>query len=188
MMSFDSMLENTWKIFALDKRSKYTDYKKKISLLNEIHFKDNKCPIVPVNPLIQFITKLSPDGKVHGANMGPTWVLSAPDGPHVGPIYLGIKVWLGGGPSLQGTVQRELQTGHSQMTILPGMRPIRAKHLISHEIDPAEDMFVLLTWGGSLYTPKLCYHISARALGCTPGYQYHTCIFRSYGQKHIFLK
>ena len=26
-----------------------------------------------------------PDSKVHGANMGPTWVLSAPDGPHVGP-------------------------------------------------------------------------------------------------------
>ena len=25
-----------------------------------------------------------PDSKVHGANMGPTWVLSAPEGPHVG--------------------------------------------------------------------------------------------------------
>ena len=25
----------------------------------------------------------TPDSKVHGANMGPTWVLSAPDGPHV---------------------------------------------------------------------------------------------------------
>ena len=28
----------------------------------------------------------SPDSKVHGANMGPTWVLSAPDGSHVGPM------------------------------------------------------------------------------------------------------
>ena len=27
-----------------------------------------------------------PDSKVHGANMGPTWVLSSPDGPHVGPM------------------------------------------------------------------------------------------------------
>ena len=27
----------------------------------------------------------NPESKVHGANMGPTWVLSAPDGPHVGP-------------------------------------------------------------------------------------------------------
>ena len=30
------------------------------------------------------------DSKVHGANMGPTWVLSAPDGPHVGPMNLAI--------------------------------------------------------------------------------------------------
>ena len=33
----------------------------------------------------------SPDSKVHGANMGPTWVLSAPDGPHVGPMNLAIR-------------------------------------------------------------------------------------------------
>ena len=32
------------------------------------------------------------DSKVHGANMGPTWVLSAPGGPHVGPINLAIRV------------------------------------------------------------------------------------------------
>ena len=34
----------------------------------------------------------SPDSKIHGANMGPTWVLSAPDGPHVGAINLAIRV------------------------------------------------------------------------------------------------
>ena len=33
-----------------------------------------------------------PDSKVHGANIGPTWVLSAPDGPHVGPMNLVIRV------------------------------------------------------------------------------------------------
>ena len=33
-----------------------------------------------------------PDSKVHGANMGPTWVLSAPGGPYVGPINLAIRV------------------------------------------------------------------------------------------------
>ena len=33
-----------------------------------------------------------PDIKVHGANMGPTWVLSAPDGPHVGLMNLAIRV------------------------------------------------------------------------------------------------
>ena len=31
-----------------------------------------------------------PDSKVHWANMGPIWVLSAPDGPHVGPMNLAI--------------------------------------------------------------------------------------------------
>ena len=33
-----------------------------------------------------------PDSKVHGANMGPTWALSTPDGPHVGPMKLVIRV------------------------------------------------------------------------------------------------
>ena len=33
-----------------------------------------------------------PDSKIHGANMGPTWVLAAPDGPHVGAISLAIRV------------------------------------------------------------------------------------------------
>ena len=33
----------------------------------------------------------NPDSKIHGANMGPTWVLSAPDGPHVGPMDLAIR-------------------------------------------------------------------------------------------------
>ena len=32
-----------------------------------------------------------PDNKVHGAYLGPTWVLSAPDGPHVGPMNLAIR-------------------------------------------------------------------------------------------------
>ena len=32
-----------------------------------------------------------PDNKVHGANMGPSWVLSAPDGPHVGLMNLAIR-------------------------------------------------------------------------------------------------
>ena len=32
-----------------------------------------------------------PDNKVHGAIMGPTWGLSAPDGRHVGPMNLAIR-------------------------------------------------------------------------------------------------
>ena len=33
-----------------------------------------------------------PNSKIYGANMAPTWVLLAPDGPHVGPMNLAIKV------------------------------------------------------------------------------------------------
>ena len=32
-----------------------------------------------------------PDSKAHGANMGPTWVLSAPGVPHIGPMNLAIR-------------------------------------------------------------------------------------------------
>ena len=32
-----------------------------------------------------------PYSNVHGANRGPTWVLSAPDGPYVGPMNLAIR-------------------------------------------------------------------------------------------------
>ena len=41
-----------------------------------------------------------PDSKIHGANMGHTWVLPAPGGPHVGPMNLVIWVcYLGGVPN-----------------------------------------------------------------------------------------
>ena len=33
-----------------------------------------------------------PDSKVHGANMGPTWVRQVPGGPHVGPMNFAIWV------------------------------------------------------------------------------------------------
>ena len=42
----------------------------------------------------------TPDSKVHGANMEPTWVLSAPDGPHVGPVNLAIRNSIDNGLSL----------------------------------------------------------------------------------------
>ena len=40
---------------------------------------------------------MSPDSKVHGTNMGPTWVLSAPDEPHVGPMNF--VIWEDRSPS-----------------------------------------------------------------------------------------
>ena len=39
-----------------------------------------------------YLARNSPVSKVHGANMGPTWVLSAPDWPHVCPMNLAIRV------------------------------------------------------------------------------------------------
>ena len=40
----------------------------------------------------QFVMSLhTPDSKIQGANMGSTWVLSALDGPHVGPVNLAIR-------------------------------------------------------------------------------------------------
>ena len=38
-----------------------------------------------------FVSVKNPDSKVHGANIGPTWVLSAPDGPYVGPLILAFR-------------------------------------------------------------------------------------------------
>ena len=32
-----------------------------------------------------------PDSKVHVANKGPTWFLSAPGAPHVGPMGIAIR-------------------------------------------------------------------------------------------------
>ena len=42
-------------------------------------------------PLNMNLASYNPDSKVYGANMGPNWVLSAPGGPHVGPINLAIR-------------------------------------------------------------------------------------------------
>ena len=40
---------------------------------------------------MEILSKAMPDNKDHGANMGPTWVLSAPGKPHVGPMNLAIR-------------------------------------------------------------------------------------------------
>ena len=37
------------------------------------------------------LNELNPDSKVRGANMEPTWVLSAPDKPDVGPLNLDFR-------------------------------------------------------------------------------------------------
>ena len=53
----------------------------------------NQCSQSSATPYIVLLghNKSIPDSKVHGANMLPTWVLSAPDGPHVGPTKVAIR-------------------------------------------------------------------------------------------------
>ena len=64
---------------------------------NGRHFADNIFQCIFVNEKFCISIKISlkfvpnPDSKVHGANMGPTWVLLAPDGPHVVPMNLPIR-------------------------------------------------------------------------------------------------
>ena len=41
--------------------------------------------------MVTYVNKIPPDNKVHEDNMGPTWYLSAPIGPHVGPMNLAIR-------------------------------------------------------------------------------------------------
>ena len=46
---------------------------------------------IPIYCSVIYLFRLIPDSRVHGANMGPTWVLSAPNGPHVGSMNLVIR-------------------------------------------------------------------------------------------------
>ena len=60
--------------------------------------------------MLSYTDKHTPDSKVHVANMGPTWILSAPDGPMLAPSTLlsrmfllsGISVMLLHAPSEEG--------------------------------------------------------------------------------------
>ena len=56
------------------------------------HHEDNSCKSwnSPAEPP-EYTHGKHPDSKVHGANVGPTWVLSAPDGPHVGPMNIATR-------------------------------------------------------------------------------------------------
>ena len=61
-----------------------------------------------------------PHNKVHGANMGPTWVLSVPDGPHVGPLNF----------ELSYQMYTWLWTCWSDNTILPVIREVIRRQMM----------------------------------------------------------
>ena len=62
-------------------------------------------PLWKAGTYLSWISNTIPDSKVHEANMGPTWVLSAPDGPHVGPMNFAIwdGWWWPGNARSQGS-------------------------------------------------------------------------------------
>ena len=63
-------------------------------------------------------TDAPPDNKIHGANMEPTWVLSAPYGPHVGPMKLAIRAVLKALSCSKLPWQRNYSNRYMQMAYL----------------------------------------------------------------------
>ena len=64
-------------------------YEKRKVLTNFAQQKHNFIPQSSHSNFVQYST--IPDSKINEANIGPTWVLSAPDGPHVGPMNLSVR-------------------------------------------------------------------------------------------------
>ena len=67
-----------------------------------------------------------PDSKVRGTNMEPTWVLSAPDGPHIGPMNLAIKDGIPWRPYCRNN--RECHPGHHYYHGAQPLSQINANH------------------------------------------------------------
>ena len=53
-----------------------------------------------------------PDGKEGGANMGSIWVRSDPDGPHIGPMNLAIRI-----PNHPGMLKHQEYLNSCQITL-----------------------------------------------------------------------
>ena len=47
------------------------------------------CYLISMNSSYAINTQIA---KIHGANMGPTWALPVPDGPHVCPMNIAVRV------------------------------------------------------------------------------------------------
>ena len=77
-----------------------------------------------------FFRQVSPDTKVHGADMGPTWVLSAPDGPHDGPVNLSFRVtvylW---GPGLYTTLTKIRSESMTVLSLWAIVRTVQSSNL-----------------------------------------------------------
>ena len=95
-------------------------------------------------PLPEPVTYTNPESKVHGANTGPTWVLSAPDGPHVGPMNLAITeaLWV---TTISHHVYRSC-TYTSQLPIFVRVVRRRAGFVGTHGMQWEISMVEITTW------------------------------------------
>ena len=57
----------------------------------------------------------SPDSKVYGANMGPTWGRQDPGGPYVGPMDLAI--WVGLSPGLASKGRQSIMCANNDYVL-----------------------------------------------------------------------
>ena len=84
--SWDSVLENTEKKHFLS-----CPPKRRLSLNDTLQ--EQHIIYDPASTRLHVTVRDLPDSKVHDANMGTTWFLSAPQGPHVGPMNQCIIRW-----------------------------------------------------------------------------------------------
>ena len=77
-------------------------------------------PSCSSHPGSNFAADRDPDSKVHGANKGPTWDLSAPYGPHVGPMNLAIRGGTGRAhPGITGNISSRESISPPLLTLCP---------------------------------------------------------------------
>ena len=79
---------------SVEVQCKYTNFHPRKSIKNIATHMSILTQFTKWNYSLQDLYWTYLDSKVHGANMRPTWVLSAPDGPHVGPMNLAIRVFM----------------------------------------------------------------------------------------------
>ena len=89
-----------------------------------------------------------PDSKVHGVNMGPHWVLSAPDGLHISPMNPAIRdvIWQ--------YIRINIDSGNSLL-------PDRSKQLPETNVDLSSVGSYAIPKGNSIWNPHGNAHFSA---------------------------
>ena len=118
-----------------------------------------------------------PDSKIHGANMGPTWVLSAPDGSHVGPMNLAIS-------GKHATCQVKIKSHTTKWHLIydtPNIYENIQQYIVQRGTDNMQCRYLTIAETScSLFTgvkPRLWYWYLDLALHCFTTYHGITCIW-----------